>query len=197
MPFHSPFARTPMTTAVEPVTLPPSYDGGTLSDPDSISPVSDLPAYTPSQRRISSARAVVRREPKEFYYELKRNGKLFAILTMISDAAYCRHMATLLEGTPLKGRVRITLDKPDTISSVVVSVSAPPQSRQERTLHLTGLYHCFCRSVVNLSQARSRVNNLRSCTFRKRSGRNPRVIPGMSILTMGVPYPRRPLYHPN
>jgi len=144
MPFHSPFARTPMTTAVEPVTLPPSYDGGTPSDPDYISPVSDLPPYTPRRRTISSARAVVRREPKEFYYELERNGKLFAVLTMIGDAAYSRHMATFLEGTPLKGRVRLTLDKPDTILSVVVSVSTPPpQSRQEETLHSHRLLSLF------------------------------------------------------
>jgi len=92
-----------MTTAVEPVTLPPSYDGASPSDPDSIPPVSDLPAYPPSQRPIPSARAAVTREPKEFHYELKRDGKLFAVLTMISDAAYSRQMATFLEGTPLKG----------------------------------------------------------------------------------------------
>ena len=133
-----------MTTAVELVTLPPSYDGGSPSDPDYIPPVSDLPAYTPSQRPIPSARAVVRREPKEFYYELKRNGKLFAVLTMISDAAYSRHMATFLEGTPLKGRVRLTLDKPDTILSVVVSVSPlPPQCLQEKILHTHRLLSLF------------------------------------------------------
>jgi len=126
-----------MTTA-EPVAPPPSYDGGPLDwngGQEFIPPASDLPAYTPSQRPTSSARAVVRREPKEFYYELKRNGKLFAALTMISDAAYSRHMATFLEGTPLKGRVRLALDKPDSILSVAVLVSARlPQRRRKKDL---------------------------------------------------------------
>lgn len=128
-----------MTTAVEPVVLPPSYDGGPLGgngDPESIPSVSDLPAYTPSQRPNSSTQAVLRREPKEFYYELKRNGKPFAVLTMISDFPYSRHMATFLEGTPVKGRVHLTLDKPDKILSVVVLVSShPPQSWREKILH--------------------------------------------------------------
>ncbi|KIM40547.1 hypothetical protein M413DRAFT_412501 [Hebeloma cylindrosporum] len=107
------------------MALPPSYDGEPLgdwnSDPEAIPILTDLPAYAPRQRPNASALAV-RREPKEFYYEMKRNGKLFASLTMISDAAYSRHMATYLEGAPLKGRVRLTLDKPDAILSVVVSV---------------------------------------------------------------------------
>jgi len=146
-------------TTVEPVALPPLYDGGPLdwnSGQESIPQVSDLPAYTPSQRSISSARAVVRQEPKEFSYELKRNGKLFAVLTMISDAAYSRHMATFFEGTPLKGRVRLALDKPDTILSVVVLVSArlPESARKNRSF-----YHFCFRFVVNLSQVRARANN--------------------------------------
>jgi hypothetical protein len=127
-----------MTTAVGPVALPPSYDGPLdwNSGQEYIPPVSDLPAYTPSQRPISSTRAVVRREPKEFSYELKRNGKLFAVLAMISDAAYSRHVATFLEGSPLKGRVHLALDKPDTILSVAVLVSARlSQSQREKIDH--------------------------------------------------------------
>ena len=112
---HSPFVRTPMNT------VPPSYDDGPPlvdlnSDPDPNLIVSDLPAYTPSQQPT--------REPKEFHYELKRDGKLLAVLTMISDAAYSKQMPTFFGGTPLKGKVHLTLDKPDAILSVAVSVSA-------------------------------------------------------------------------
>ena len=145
-PLAPPSARTSMTTAVGPVALPPSYDGPLdwNSGQESIPPVSDLPAYTPSQRPVSSARAVVRREPKEFTYELKRNGKLFAVLAMVSDAAYSRHMATFLEGTPLKGRVHLALDKPDTILSVAVLVSARlPQSQREKIVHFHKLLSLF------------------------------------------------------
>ena len=100
--------------------VPPYYDGGPPlvdwnRDTDSNPTISDLPAYTPSQQPT--------REPKEFHYELKRNGKLFAVLTMINEAAYSRQMATFLGEKPLKGRVRLTLDQPDAILSVAVSVS--------------------------------------------------------------------------
>jgi len=98
-------------------TVPPYYDDGPPlvdwnSDPDPNPPVSDLPAYTPSQQPT-----------REFHYELKRDGKLLAVLTMISDAAYSKQMATFFGGTPLKGKVHLTLDKPDAILSVAVSVS--------------------------------------------------------------------------
>ena len=112
---HSSFARTPMST------VPPSYDDELPlvdwnSETDPNPTLSDLPAYTPSQHPT--------REPKEFHYELKRDGKLLAVLTMISDAAYSKQMPTFFGGTPLKGKVHLTLDKPDAILSVAVLVSA-------------------------------------------------------------------------
>jgi len=100
--------------------VPPSYDDGPplvnrSSDPDPNPTVSDLPAYTPSQQPTQ--------ESKEFHYELKRDGKLLAVLTMISDAAHSKQIPTFFGGTPLKGKVHLTLDKPDAILSVAVSVS--------------------------------------------------------------------------
>jgi len=104
---------------------PPPYEGGPPSvDPISnlqpLPPVAELPAYTPSQQP-TNARGVTQ-EPKESYYELKRKGRLFAALTMVSDATFSKHMPTFLEGQPLTGRVRLTLDKPDAILSVIISV---------------------------------------------------------------------------
>ncbi|KAF9563246.1 hypothetical protein CPC08DRAFT_686837 [Agrocybe pediades] len=114
--------------------LPPSYPGA-FPAPGSgefnrLSGYSDgldgldlLPEYTPG-RNSSSFRAVAARQPtpKEFYYEVKKKGKAFAVLTIIAEGSYSKHMPTFLEGTPIKGRVRLSLDKPDAIQSVIVSV---------------------------------------------------------------------------
>ena len=129
-----------MSPAVEAVAPPPPYEGGPPllfdlnCDLQSPPIVAQFSAYTPSQRP-TNARAGVGQEPKEFYYELKKKGRLFAALTIVSDATYSKHMPTFLEGKPLEGRVRLTLDKPDAILSIIVSVSSlPPQARREGIL---------------------------------------------------------------
>lgn len=115
--------------------LPPAYDFA--SQPFSISnnfndindlvataPVPDLPVYTTGQRprTFPATRTIERSNPQEFYYELKKRGKAFAILTIIAEGAYSKHMPTFVEGHPIKGRVQLILDKPDAIQSVVISV---------------------------------------------------------------------------
>ena len=44
-------------------------------------------------------------------------------MTLLSEAAYSRTMPAFLEGMPVKGRIRPSMDQPDTIHSVVISVS--------------------------------------------------------------------------
>jgi hypothetical protein len=115
--------------------LPPSYDvaSQSFSTPNNLNnfsdlvatpPVPDLPIYTTGQRprTFPATRTVERQNPQEFYYELKKRGKAFAILTIITEGAYSKHMPTFVEGHPIKGRVQLILDKPDAIQSVVISV---------------------------------------------------------------------------
>ncbi|KAF8968091.1 hypothetical protein BDZ97DRAFT_1916318 [Flammula alnicola] len=123
-----------MSSAVAVTNQPPSYSAvqpppfldseNVLDDLVATAPVPDLPAYTPGQRVTTppTSRAVTSQNPKEFYYELKKRGKTFAILTIIAEGTYSKHMPTFVEGSPVKGRVRLILDKPDPIQSVVVTI---------------------------------------------------------------------------
>ncbi|KAH9481702.1 hypothetical protein JR316_0006229 [Psilocybe cubensis] len=114
-------------------SLPPSYTlpiapGESTTSDDafpSLQP-SNLPAYTPPSRRTNSAptaQGELRQSmPKEFYYDLKRRGKVFASLTLIAEGTYSKHMPTFLEGQPITGRVKLSFDKPDALQSVIVSI---------------------------------------------------------------------------
>ncbi|KAF8951113.1 hypothetical protein BDZ97DRAFT_1889679 [Flammula alnicola] len=122
-----------MSSAIAVTNQPPSYSAvqpppfldseNVLDDLVATAPVPDLPAYTPGQRAttLPTSRPVTSQNPKEFYYELKKRGKTFAILTIIAEGTYSKHMPTFVEGSPVKGRVRLILDKPDPIQSVVVT----------------------------------------------------------------------------
>ncbi|KAF9475101.1 hypothetical protein BDN70DRAFT_996645 [Pholiota conissans] len=119
-----------ITTDVPP-SQPPSYDFAaqtTRLNDDLVAtpPVPDLPAYTTGQRPRAFPRArepAERQNPQEYYYELKKRGKAFAILTITTEGTYhSKHMPTFVEGQPIKGRVQLILDKPDPIQSVVLTV---------------------------------------------------------------------------
>lgn len=120
--------------------LPPSYslpsvtdEESTTGDPDSFPSLqpTNLPAYTPPIRSRNSA-AIAEAElrqpaPKEFYYDLKRRGKVFTSLTLIAEGTYSKHLPTFLEGQPIKGRVKLSFDKPDALQSVIIVVSSTAQ----------------------------------------------------------------------
>lgn len=155
-----------MSTTVEAPVQPPSYDLASqpasfaFNDVDDLvatDPIPDLPVYTTGQRpRVDPTYTrVMAQSPKEFYYELKKGGKSFAILTIIADGTYSKHMPTFVEGAPVKGRVRLILDKPDAIQSVVVNVSivylisrllSPSSVCLYKTHHIDRIYfHRGCR----------------------------------------------------
>ncbi|PPQ92237.1 hypothetical protein CVT25_008919 [Psilocybe cyanescens] len=118
------------------VTTPPSYtvplsgDGAApgaadieASEPGTTSNESELPAYMPSTRSSSTSRRRENPEPKEFSYDVKnRKGKSIAVLIIIAERSYSKHIPTFLQDSPVKGRVHLSLDKPDVIQSVVLSI---------------------------------------------------------------------------
>lgn len=67
-------------------------------------------------------------------------------MTLVSEAAYSRTMPTFLEGTPVKGRVRLNLDQPDTIHSVAISVSEHSFLLRYDFLFYDNLLRDRCRS---------------------------------------------------
>lgn len=115
-------------------TMPPHTMPGHLP-PDYFSPlddnstfslrIDDLPAYMPSAPSSGNNRAggAIRvSEPKEFHTELKKS-KTIATLTLVAESTLSKSIPTYVEGQSVKGRIRLSLDKPDTIQSVVVVVS--------------------------------------------------------------------------
>jgi hypothetical protein len=83
----------------------------------------ELPNRLSNGRKEIAPRPTVRPEPKEFDTKVEKKGRAIVTMTLVSEAAYSRTMPTFSEGTPVKGRVRLNLDQPDTIHSVVISVS--------------------------------------------------------------------------
>jgi hypothetical protein len=75
-----------------------------------------LPPYI---RQDSAAR---QRELKEFYISFEGGDKVQGALTLLFDAALSKNVPTLLEGSPLKGNFRLSLDHPDSISSITFGV---------------------------------------------------------------------------
>ena len=112
-------------------TIPPSYAASlhesTISsetyDSRRASFSDDLPVYGP--RRQSSSRSSRREaltQTKEFPFVIEHGGKEVVNLTLITERAFSKHVPTVLQDSPLKGKVHLNLEKPETIQSVVISV---------------------------------------------------------------------------
>jgi len=114
------FARSAMS-GTQSSSLPPSY-----SDPfaENISERSSqstgLPAYSVG-RRVRPTPPTPQAVPKEFDYELKYKGKPLATMTIIAAEAFSKHVPTFLERQPIKGRVKLSFDKPYRVQAVVIS----------------------------------------------------------------------------
>jgi len=85
----------------------------------------DLPNHLSNGRKETVPRPSVRSEPKEFDTKVEKKGRAIVTMTLVSEAAYSRTiMPTSLERAPVKERVRLSLDQPNMIHSVVIAVSA-------------------------------------------------------------------------
>jgi hypothetical protein len=91
--------------------------------------VPELPLYSPSRRsRSTSSRPILRQETKEFKYEVMKGNKAVVELIVIAVRSYSKNVPTFMQGSPVKGIVRLNLEKPDYIQSVDISVSNSPLS---------------------------------------------------------------------
>lgn len=80
-----------------------------------------LPGYT---GRAAPSHAPHPVEEKEFEYKIeKKKGETLASLKVLAPAAYSKNVPTFCGAGHVKGSVNLYLDEPDTITSVVVSVS--------------------------------------------------------------------------
>jgi hypothetical protein len=120
-----------------PPSDPPSYaEPRSIGDPsrnmnplDASALVPELPLYSPSRRsRSTSSRPILRQETKEFKYEVMKGNKPVVELIVIAVRSYSKNVPTFMQGSPVKGVVRLNLEKPDYIQSVDISVSNSPLS---------------------------------------------------------------------
>jgi len=117
-----------------PSDLPAYAEPRSIGDPsmnlnllDASAPVPELPVYSPTRTAISSSpRPVLGQETKEFQYEVMKDKKAVVELILIAVRSYSKGIATFIQGSPVKGIVRLNLEKPDYIQSVDVSVSIYP-----------------------------------------------------------------------
>lgn len=91
-------------------------------------PVPELPLYSPTRRsRSSSSRPIPRQEEtKEFKYEVMKGNNAVVELIIIAVRSYSKNVPTFMQGWPVKGIVRLNLEKPDYIQSVDITVSISP-----------------------------------------------------------------------
>lgn len=140
-----------MATATAP---PPSYElpGSEPSSGDS------LPDYSPRAARASRPT-----EEREFEYKAERKkGETVASLKVLAPAMYSKNIPTFCGAGPVKGSAHLYLKEPDTITSVVVSVSSifvAPLNRPDDTGFLR-----FCRSEVAFCLG-SQTKNLSSSKY--------------------------------
>lgn len=79
--------------------------------------------YAPSTRSTSSRSSRGNGEMKEFHYDVKtRKGKSFAVLTLVAERLFSKHMPTVLQDKNVEGRVHLNLENPEVIRSVVIYV---------------------------------------------------------------------------
>lgn len=103
-------------------SLPPSYSDISADDTlQGVSQLSDLPPY--SGRRVGPRRPTTQAIPKEFNYVLTHKENPVVVMTIIAEKAFSKHVPTFPERSPIKGRVKLTCPKPDTVQAVVVEVS--------------------------------------------------------------------------
>ncbi|KDR76940.1 hypothetical protein GALMADRAFT_420148 [Galerina marginata CBS 339.88] len=100
--------------------LPPSYANdlyGVMFDQ-----VNNLPAYSQSQSE-GLPRPAVQREPKEFDYTIEKRGEPFLVMTLITTGPQSpNNTPIILEGSPVKGKIQLSLKKPDSILSIILTI---------------------------------------------------------------------------
>src|SRR5258708_4694617 len=120
-----------------PPSDPPSYaEARSTWDPsrnmnplDASAPVPELPLYSPTRRsRSTSSRPILRQETEEFKYEVLKGNKAVVELIVNALRSHSKSVPTFMQGSPMKGIIRLNLEKPDYIQSVDISVSNSPVS---------------------------------------------------------------------
>lgn len=105
------------------IITPPSFEvrpTGTIRAPYETQIQDSLPNYTPRAPYVSPPV-----EEREFEYKIeKKKGETLASLKVLAPVAYSKNIPTFCGAGPVKGSVNLNLNEPDTITSIIVSVSS-------------------------------------------------------------------------
>lgn len=112
-----------MYASNQPHSTPPSYeqDVGEAFDDDEFESM-ELPVYSPPLRpRTARTRGPRRDENVEFKLELKK-GRPYLVLSVLADGVCPKNIPTYIEGTPIKGEVRMDIEEAEAVQDVVLNV---------------------------------------------------------------------------
>jgi hypothetical protein len=76
-----------------------------------------FPRYEESEQ---TARKLIK--TKDFLSTIENRGKPWALLTLTANESISKNIPTFFEGSPVKGTVKLSLDRPEYIYSVYLSV---------------------------------------------------------------------------
>lgn len=106
-----------------------SYSDNHVHDDDEDLDIDNhLPRYEESEQ---TARQSIK--TKDFLSTIEHRGKPWALLTLTANEPLSKNIPTFFEGSPVKGTVKLSLDHPEYIYSVYISVCPLQSSRGEFT----------------------------------------------------------------
>ncbi|KJA19498.1 hypothetical protein HYPSUDRAFT_204546 [Hypholoma sublateritium FD-334 SS-4] len=102
---------------------------------------SELPTYSPrrSPSTNTSRHSLREDRTKEFEYDIKNRGKTTAMLTLLAEQSYSKHVPTFLQGSPVRGRVYLTAEKLESVQLITVTIHGKIISGADPTQHKTFL----------------------------------------------------------
>jgi len=107
--------------------LPAYSDNHVLDDHEDLDIDEHLPRYEESQQTVKSIKT------KDFLSTIDNRGKPWALLTLTANEPLSKNIPTFVEGSPVKGTVKLSLDRPEYIYSVYISVCLLQSSRGQLT----------------------------------------------------------------
>lgn len=82
----------------------------------------ELPGYNSNGSPRPSQMTTSTRAPKEFLYKIEKGGKPIVVMTLFSEAGISKNIPTYIEGSVIKGNLRLSLGQGDSIRSVIATV---------------------------------------------------------------------------
>ena len=121
--YHSVHTSSPSTNTIQ------NDDFGTAVLGDHLPEYGTLVASGAVQSSTARLQSAPERAlPKEFAYKIESKGKPIVVLNVLAPAAISKNIPTFSGQGPIRGDVRLSFEKPESVQSVVVSVCYLPSN---------------------------------------------------------------------